>query len=309
MKTKLKNLPKNNQLLFWLLSTVILLSSFLIFFLYKSPLAVNSPVFAPISLYQHPLIPHVNATTNPHLLAKNYILIDIATNTILLSQNPHGRIYPASTTKLATALTALNIYPLDEVVNIGATYAEGKVMELKSSENITIRSLVTALLVYSANDSAYNLASHHQLGVAGFIKEMNSIATKYNLSDTHFVNYDGIHSDNHYSSVWDLSQLGRLAIKNQIIRDTVKSKNITVTDTSGKIVHLLESTNELLGVIPEIEGLKTGWTPEAGGCFVALININGHELISVVAQSDDRFGDTTKIVSWAKDNISWQSYK
>lgn len=263
----------------------------------------------PLAQYSHPLVPQILSSQKPQLQATSYILIDAATNTTLLSQNPHGRIYPASTTKLATALTALNLYPLDEVVSVGSTYSEGKVMELKSGENITIKSLVTALLVYSANDSAYNLASHHQLGITGFVKEMNLLVQKYRFTDTNFVNYDGIHSPYHYSSVYDLSQLGRLAIKNPIIRETVKQKTLTVTDVSGQIHHPLESTNELLGVVPEIAGLKTGWTPEAGGCFVSLIDLQGHQLIGVVAQSADRFGDTQKLVSWAKSSLSWQEYK
>ena len=290
---------------------VILLSLFItgLFFVINHP-AVSSPASTlPISQYQHPLIPQASTKITPALLAQSYILVDNVTNTVLLSKNPQTRIYPASTTKLATALTALNIYPLDEVISIGATYSEGKVMELQSGENITVRSLVTALLVYSANDSAYNLALHHQHGIPGFVQEMNLIVQKYNLKNTHFVNYDGIHSPNHYSTVYDLSQLGRLAIKNPVIKDTVKNKKITVTDITGKVSHSLDSTNELLGVIPEVQGLKTGWTPEAGGCFVSLLNIDSHELIGVVAQSDDRFGDTAKIVTWAKENISWQSYK
>lgn len=267
-----------------------------------------TPPVDPLSIYNHPPVPRVTPDTPPHLLAQSYILVDTSTNTVLLSKNIHSRIYPASITKLATALTALNIYPLDEVVSVGATYAEGKVMELKSGEKITVRSLVTALLVYSANDSAYNLALNHQEGVYGFVKEMNLIAKKYNLHDTNFVNYDGIHSPSHYSSVYDLSQLGRIAIKNPVIRETVKNKKLTVTDITGSISHSLDSTNELLDIIPEIQGLKTGWTPEAGGCFVSLININGHEIIGVVAQSEERFIDTQKLISWAKENISWLPY-
>ena len=216
---------------------------------------------------------------------------------------------PASLTKLATALTALNIYPLDELITVKDIYNNGQVMNLIPGETLTVKSLVTALLVHSANDSAYNLALHHQGGISGFVKEMNLVASKNGLSDTHFTNFDGLQDPNHYSTVYDLSQLGRLAIKNPVIRGTVKDKNITITDITGKITHQLDSTNELLGVIPEIEGLKTGWTPEAGGCFIALINLNGHELISVVAQSPDRFADTTKIVNWAKSTLFWSPYQ
>lgn len=258
--------------------------------------------------YQHPPIPEVTSNNLPNIGAESFIVVDNATNTILLSKNPHLKIYPASTTKLATALTALNIYPLDEVVDITQKYDEGKIMELQTGEKITIKSLVSALLVYSANDSAFNLASHHTDGTQGFIKEMNQMLQKYGLKDTNFVNFDGLHNPDHYSTVYDLSQLGRIAIKNPIIKDVVKTKNITVTDVDNKILHELTSTNELLGVVPEIEGLKTGWTPEAGGCFIGLVNTNGHYLVIVVAQSPDRFADTKELISWSKQNIEWSPY-
>lgn len=261
-----------------------------------------------ILAFTHPEQPLVSPNALSPLSTQDYILVDVATNKILLSKNSHNRIYPASTTKLATALTALNIYPLDEVISIGSTYSEGKVMELKAGEKITIRSLIDALLVYSANDSAYNLANYHLKGISGFVAQMNILAAKYNLTDTHFTNFDGIHNDNHYSSVYDLAQLGRLAVKNPTIREVVKKDKLTVTDITGQIRHELVSTNELLGKYPEIEGLKTGWTPEAGGCFVALINLRGHELISVVAQSPDRFADTVKILDWAKSSVTWSEY-
>ena len=255
--------------------------------------------------YQRPNVPVVKLSQKPNVSSQNYIIVDVDTNTVLTSQNPDGKIFPASTTKLATALTALNIYPLDEVITVNQEYTEGKVMELKLGEKITIKSLVSALLVYSANDSAFTLANHHQLGSDGFIKQMNLLVQKYGLKNTNFVNFDGLQNENHYSTVYDLSQLGRLAIKNSIIKETVKTKNITVTDVDGQIKHELVSTNELLDVVPEIEGLKTGWTPEAKGCFIGLVNIGGHKLISVVAQSDDRFQDTKVLIDWAKENITW----
>lgn len=259
--------------------------------------------------YQHPDKIYSKLSEKPKLNTKHYVLLDAATNTVILSQNLNNKIYPASTTKLSTALTALNIYPLDEELRIKQEYKDGKVMELKLDEKITIRSLVTALLVYSANDAAYTLANHHQKGLSGFIEEMNLINKKYGLKNTNFTNFDGIHNENHYSTVYDLSQIARLAIKSQIVLDTVKQKKIVVEDVSKTIKHELVSTNELLGVIPEIEGLKTGWTPESEGSFIGLINLNGHYLISVVAQSTDRFADTKNIIEWAKNNVFWQSYQ
>jgi len=259
--------------------------------------------------YQHPSKIYSKLSSEPQLNSTHFILIDASTNAIILSKNKDEKIYPASTTKLVTALTALNIYPLDEELTINQEYTEGQVMGLKLGEKITIKSLVNALLVYSANDAAFTLANHHQNGVSGFVDEMNLLVKKYNIKNTHFVNYDGIHNDDHYSTAYDLSQIARLAIKNSVITETVKQKNITVESVDKTIKHELASTDELLDVIPEIEGLKTGYTEEAGGCFIGLINLNGHYLISVVTQSEDRFGDTKNIIDWAKNNVFWQNYQ
>lgn len=259
--------------------------------------------------YKHPSKVFFKLSAEPQLNSTHYILIDAATNAIILSKNSDEKIYPASTTKLVTALTALNIYPLDEELTINQEYKEGQIMDLKLKEKITIKSLVTALLVYSANDAAFTLANHHQKGESGFVDEMNLFVQKYGLKNTHFINYDGIHNENHYSTAYDLSQIARLAIKKSIITETVKQKKVTVEDVNKTIKHELTSTDELLGVIPEIEGLKTGWTPDAGGCFIGLINLNGHYLISVVTQSEDRFVDTKNLIDWAKNNVFWQTYQ
>lgn len=254
---------------------------------------------------KNPIIPLIKLAPRPNISAQNYILVDVETNKILLAQNFDQKIYPASTTKLATALTALNLYPLDEIITISEEYNTGKVMELKLGEKITVKSLVSALLVYSANDSAFSLANHYRSGINGFVSQMNLLMEKYNLKNTHFTNVDGIHDNNHYSTVYDLSQLGRLSIKNSIVSNVVKTKELLVSDITNQIYHPLVSTNELLGVIPEIKGLKTGWTPEAKGCFIGLIEINGRQVISVVSQSDDRFQDTKILVDWLKTNITW----
>ncbi len=262
----------------------------------------------PVSM-SHPDVPLIKMAPAPKLSTESYILIDNNTNTTILSRNSDQKIFPASTTKLATALTALNIYSLDENITIKDIYTTGQNINLVPGETLTVNSLINALLVYSANDAAYNLAKHHPDGVNGFVNQMNLLLQKYNLKNTHFTNFDGIHHPDHYSTVYDLAQLGRIAMKNDIIRNTVKNKSTVITDVTGKITHNLNSTDQMLGKVPEIEGLKTGWTPEAGGCFVGLINLNGHYLISVVAQSTDRFADTSVLVDWAKQNLSYQSYQ
>jgi D-alanyl-D-alanine carboxypeptidase (penicillin-binding protein 5/6) len=295
----------------WLPHKLVLLATFLavIYFL-AWPLTRPNPVDSRLlPLVNFPLSspPVVNNSNLPIIGASSFILLDDLTNTILIAKEPYATIFPASLTKLATALTALNIYPLDEVVTVKEIYTEGKVMNLQLGEKITVKSLATALLIFSANDAAITLANHHSQGRTGFIAEMNTLAKKYLLINTNFTNVDGIHSPSHFSTVYDLAQLGRVSVRNPFILATVKQTSATVTDLSGAISHPLVATNELLGKHPEIEGLKTGWTPEAGGCFVGLINLSGHKLISVVAQSPDRFADTLALLSWARSNLTWPS--
>lgn len=234
------------------------------------------------------------------LNSKNYILLDSATNQVLISSNPDEHIFPASTTKMATALTALNLYPLDEVVTITSSYNNGKTIGLKIGEKITVANLLRALLIHSANDAATALANHHQQGYAGFVQAANSLAQKINLHNTHFVNIDGVDNPDHYSSVYDLAQLARLIIQYPFVRQAIQIQTITISSQDGKVQHELHTTNELLGKVPEIVGLKTGWTPQAGESFVGLISYHGRLFISVVGNSTNRFADTMIMLNWLK---------
>ncbi len=234
------------------------------------------------------------------LNSKNYILLDASTNQVLVSSNQDERIFPASTTKMATALTALNLYPLDEIVTITSNYTNGKTIGLKIGEKITIRALIQALLIHSANDAATALANHNPQGYAGFVAAMNSLVAKLNLSHTHFVNVDGVDNPDHFSSVYDLAQLARLIIQYPFVLETTRTSNLIISDQSNQIHHQLQTTNELLGKQPEIIGLKTGWTPQAGESFVGLISYHNRLFISVVGNSTSRFADTLVMLNWLR---------
>ncbi len=278
-----------------------ILTGLVVFYFQKKTIGVSLDI-----VYKHPQIPLV-ANKNPlYVGAQAYIVIDVATNTILAAKNENTRIYPASTTKLVTALTALNIYPLGEKVKV-SEYKNGKIMELVDGDELTVGDLVKATLIHSANDAAFNLAHKHTKGISGFVEEMNKLVTDIGLKNTNFSNYDGLHQVNHYSSAYDLSQIARLAIKNQTIAETTRLKQAEVSGSKG-IVYKLETTNELLEKVSQIKGLKTGWTPEAGGCFVSLIEVNNKQLIGVILNSEYRFEDTQKIVNWIIDNVSWTDY-
>ncbi len=249
-------------------------------------------------------IPTINSL--PNMSSDYYILLDAKTNQILVSRNINDPIYPASTTKLATALTALNNYPLNETVVITELHKDGKTMGLRLGQSYTVDNLLRALLVYSANDVAFALANHHPSGVTGFINEMNNLARSLNMTNTKFMNFDGNDNPEHVSTVYDLSQLGRASLKLNYVLNIVKEKQTLVTTIDGKDKYSLVTTNELLGKYPEVVGLKTGWTPTAGEAFVGYIKYNEHDFISVVANSRDRFGDTVRLLSWLKSNFAWR---
>lgn len=292
---------KNKTKIFFGVFLLVVLFAFVIFYFQKKTIGVSQEI-----VYEHPQIPVVIHKNPLYVGAQAYIVIDVATNTTLVAKNENTRIYPASTTKLVTALTALNIYPLGEKVKV-SEYKNGKIMELVDGDELTVGDLVKATLIHSANDAAFNLANKHTKGISGFVEEMNKLVTDIGLKNTNFANYDGLHQANHYSSAYDLAQIARIAIKNQTIAETTRLKQAEVSGSKG-IVYKLETTNELLEKVSQIKGLKTGWTPEAGGCFVSLIEVNNKQLIGVILNSEYRFEDTQKIVNWIIENVAWTDY-
>lgn len=240
----------------------------------------------------------------PELTAKSYLIVDVENGTILAKRNPHLKLHPASITKMATAINALESYPLGEVITVKQEYLVGKNMELQAGEKITVENLIYGLLVHSANDAAFVLAGQNQTNVKQFVMRMNNFVEQLGLKNTHFVNFDGEEDKNHYSTAFDLAHLARFALKNKVFEQAIRKKEMTVTDLSGEIVHRLETTNELLGPITEVKGIKTGWTPQSGECFIGLIEIEDKEFITVILGSEDRFGETQMLIERIKESIN-----
>jgi len=282
-----------------LILSVVLLSLYLgNYYLQANPPSLVSNIQDKLSL--NPLLPIEKATNLPNMSSQNYILIEKDTNQILIEKNINSPIYPASTTKLATALTALNVYELSKPIEINSAYKEGKIVGLVLKDQYTVQSLLKALLIYSANDAAVALANAYPGGYNTFVSSMNSLVKQYGLKNTNFVSVDGTDNPAHVSTVYDLSQLGRVASNLKAITQIAATQGDTISSIDGKHVFNLVATNELLGNEPEVIGLKTGWTPTAGEAFVGLISYKNHLFISVVADSRDRFGDTKNMLNWLK---------
>ncbi|MGI5828495.1 MAG: D-alanyl-D-alanine carboxypeptidase family protein [Patescibacteria group bacterium] len=278
--------------------------------IYSFPNLENrGPIFREIDMpLPTPNLYPVNKTgaAAPNLTARSAIAVDIDSKAVIFLKNPDEHLLPASTTKMVTALVALQEYNLTDVVIIKNPVYIGQIMELQEDEQITIENLLYGLLVHSGNDVAQALADLHPRGSEVFIEKMNEIVKSLGLKDTHFTNPTGLEDSEHYSTVHDLAIIGAEVISHPELEKMVSTKTITVTDVSGEIVHELENINELLGIVPGLKGIKTGWTENAGECLVAYTERDGHRVITAILGSYDRFGETRILVDWIFNNHKWE---
>jgi len=243
----------------------------------------------------------VGSPSPPKITARSAYLIDLKSGFILYDKNSSRKLPPASTTKIATALVALDDYKLGEVVEVhpSCILRTGEsIVGLYSLEKITVRNLLRAMLIASASDAACALARYHRKGVVGFVKEMNKLAANLTLEWTHFVNPSGLDESLHYSTARDLTTLAKEAIKKRFIREVVKTKKIDVASVDEKHWYSLEATNELLGKMRGILGVKTGQTPKARGVFIFYFKRGERELLGTVMGSKKRFGETKALLKW-----------
>jgi D-alanyl-D-alanine carboxypeptidase (penicillin-binding protein 5/6) len=250
---------------------------------------------------------NVTGVKAPWLSARAAVVIDADDKTIVYAKNPDTKLLPASTTKIVTALVALEVYPLDKIITVDSVHQTGQVMKLRPGERISVENLLYGLLVESANDAATVLAQHFPGGEDAFIAAMNQKVKQLGLTNTNFTNASGLDAYGHYTSAHDLALIAAAAMTNPIFKKIVGTLGITVADADNTLTHDLETINELLGKVAGLSGVKTGWTELAGECFVAYVSRDGRNLISVVLGSSDRFGETTALINWVYSNYRWQT--
>lgn len=239
--------------------------------------------------------------------ALSFIVIDQGSATILAEKNAHEKFYPASTTKMLTALTASQLYDLKQLQTVTApSQVNGNNMGLVLHEQLTMENLLRGVLIHSANDAAYVLANQYPAGYQVFIQEMNQLAKKLHLKDSHFTNPAGLDDVDHYSSAFDLALIARELIKDPFMKELVGTKELVITDVTGQVKHHLVNTNALLGTEPGVKGIKTGTTDLAGQVLVTLWERQGQEILIVVMGSEDRYTDTKVLINWVFDNYQWQ---
>lgn len=245
----------------------------------------------------------------PVLEALSAYVIDLESGVPLFVKNIFDRRPTASIAKLVTAMVILDNHKLDEKITVGKNplIQEGSKMWLAQGEVITIESLLTGLLITSANDAAIALAEADAGNEKAFTAKMNEKAIGLGLRNTHFSNAKGFDEKNNYSTAYDIMLFSREALNYSFIKKTASIANAEVTSVNGRTKHTLESTNELLNnPYFKIMGLKTGKTPLAGESFVALAEIkNGRQILTVVLDSPDRFKETKILIDWIVRNYKF----
>ena len=263
-----------------------------------------------VDLPPPPLIPrNITNTSPPELSAEGIYIIDLPSNVVLYKKNEDRRFLPASTTKIATALVALDYYKLDDVLKVKTVVNDGRKMGLIAGEEITLESLLYGTLIHSANDAAYTIAENYPGGVEGFVDLMNKKASDLYLSDTHFTNPVGFDDEKNYTTPSDLARLAKAALDNKTIAKITSIKSITVSDANFTYFHPLNNVNELLGKIKGVAGVKTGFTDNAGEILVTEVKRNKRSILLVVLKSKDRFGETEKLINWIFGNFEWKDLK
>lgn len=251
------------------------------------------------------------------------ILIEANTGKILYEKNSNDVRFPASTTKIMTAILTVENCNLDDVATVShnAVYSipyDYTHASLKEGEELTIEQLLYALMIPSANDAAIVLAEHISGSVEEFAKLMNKRAEELGCKNTHFVNPNGIHSKDHTSTSYDLALMGKFAMQNSIIRKIVSTTQFTLSATNkySKTDRIFNNSNDLLNTYSKYyyegtTGVKTGYTGEAGNCIIASAKKNNLEVILVVLGGEStntglsqRYLDCKTLFDYAFNNYS-----
>jgi D-alanyl-D-alanine carboxypeptidase (penicillin-binding protein 5/6) len=240
----------------------------------------------------------------PAVSAVAAVLMDATTGTVLVDKAMHQRRPIASTTKIMTALLALESSNLDEMVTIGedAVKVESPGLDFTPGERMVMSDLLAALLLKSSNSAAIAIADHISGSVPAFAKKMNERAASLGLKDTHLANPHGLSAPDHYSSAYDLAVMTREALNYDRFREIVAEKMTEIARPDRNAKEIITNHNKLLWRADYVDGVKTGWVRDSGHCLVASATKNGWQLISVVLDSGDTYSDALVLLNFGFAN-------
>lgn len=269
---------------------------------------LNNSVFEEILIEDKPVL--IKKIAFPFITARSHLVIDTNTQKILSEHNKNQTFAPASTTKLMTALVALDIYDLNESIEItpSCTQTESTQVWYEVGSFISVKDLLYSLLIGSAGDAACALSTQ-KVSLEEFVDLMNIKAVELGMNDSHFTNTIGLDGvgGGHYSTSWDLYLLSKEAMKSEVIKDAVKQKTYAFNSTSvPSSSYNVTNTNKLLWEIENTIGVKTGTTMGAGEVLIYRYNEDAIDITIVVMLSENRFSDTVNLLNWSLTSYSWE---
>lgn len=265
-----------------------------------------SAIFLVTSIFPAPVAEtsSAGAVEAPTVKADAAVLMDARTGQILFEKNARQKRAPASTTKIMTALLALEGGNLRQVVTVSpraASVGEAS-LNLQAGEKLTLEELIYGALLRSGNDACVAIAEHIGGTEENFVLLMNQKAKMIGAEDTSFKNTNGLPAPGHYTTARDLATLTRYALSNTFFQMVVSTRSKII---GGQEERYLNNTNRLLWSYDWVDGVKTGTTNEAGGCLVASATRDGRQLISVVLHSDNRWKDSIKLLEYGFDGFEY----
>ena len=235
------------------------------------------------------------------------LIYDRASGRILYEKNGNKQTPMASTTKIMTAIVVLENANLKDTVTIDAkaTGTGGSRLGLKKNDKITVNDLLYGLMLRSGNDAAVALANYVGGSIEGFAKMMNEKAKEMGLKDSHFIVPHGLDNEGHYTTAYELAKMADYALKMDKFKEIVSTKSTTININGYS--RAINNTNQLLGSISGVYGVKTGFTNGAGRCLVSACKKNQLDIITVIIGADtskQRTSDTIKLIKYASENYN-----
>ncbi len=249
-----------------------------------------------------------SANDFPTINSRAYIILDRKSSTVILGKNHNQRKKMASTTKIMTSLVVIENCNLSDTVEISkkAGSTGGSRLGIKTGDKITVNDLLYGLMLCSGNDAAVALAEHVAGSINNFSELMNNKALELGLTNTHFITPHGLDADEHYTTAYELAILSNYALKNETFAKIVGTKEYTITINNN--VKTIRNTNELLGNLNGVYGIKTGFTNGANRCLVTACKRGDMDIICVVLGADTkkfRSTDSIKLMEYAFSHFEY----
>ncbi|MEA4987730.1 MAG: D-alanyl-D-alanine carboxypeptidase family protein [Anaerovorax sp.] len=245
----------------------------------------------------------IQLPAGPEISARTAIVMDLNSGMVLYEKNSQDKVYPASTTKILTALLAIEQGDLNDMVTISkkASGVEGSSIYLEVGEKISLKDLVYGLMLRSGNDAAIAIAEKISGNTASFVEKMNERARQIGAENTHFMNPNGLHDEEHYTTAYDMALIARQAMLNPAFKEVAASKSWTAERGDGKF-NVFYNKNKVVHEYEGGTGVKIGYTKTSGRTLVASSKRDGMELICVVMDDPNWFDDSYRLMDAMYDS-------